>query len=62
MQKPDLKDTILSYFLPRFRSLLRLKTSELFVDVPITVGDLNVFREPSSPHISPPSILISYFT
>ena len=45
MQDPALKDTILSYFLPGFRSLLRTKTPELFVDVRVTVGDLNIFRE-----------------
>lgn len=45
MQKPALKDTILSYFLPGFRSLLRFKAPELFVDVRVTVSDLNVFRK-----------------
>ena len=47
MQKPALKDTILSYFLPGFRSLLRSKAPELFVDVRVTVSDLNIFREQS---------------
>ena len=46
MQEPALKDTILSHFLPGFRSLLRSKTPELFVDVHLTIGDLNVFRQP----------------
>ena len=50
MQEPALKDTILSYFLPGFRSLLRSKTPELFVDVRVTVSDLNVFRELSFPY------------
>ncbi|KAF9649271.1 hypothetical protein BDM02DRAFT_3114039 [Thelephora ganbajun] len=44
MQKPAFKDTILSCFLPGFRSLLRFKTPELFVDVRATVGDLNIFH------------------
>ena len=47
MQKPDFKDAILSCFLPGFRSLLRFKAPELFVDVRVTVGDLNIFREPN---------------
>jgi hypothetical protein len=51
MQEPALKDAILSHFLPGFRSLLRTKTPELFVDVRVTVGDLNVFREPPLPSI-----------
>lgn len=54
MQEPALKDTILSHFLPGFRSLLRSKTPELFVDVHVTVSDLNVFREPSFPSIFDP--------
>ena len=47
MQKPALKDAILSSFLPGFRSLLRSKAPELFVDVRVTVSDLNIFRAPS---------------
>lgn len=50
MQEPALKDAILSHFLPGFRSLLRTKTPELFVDVRVTVSDLNVFRELSFPY------------
>lgn len=50
MQEPALKDIILSYFLPGFRSLLRSKTPELFVDVRVSVSDLNVFRELSFPY------------
>ncbi|KAF9778958.1 hypothetical protein BJ322DRAFT_464708 [Thelephora terrestris] len=44
MEKPALKDTILSCFLPGFRSLLRFKNPELFVDVHVTIGDLNTFH------------------
>ena len=65
MREPVLKDTVLSYFLPGFRSLLRSKTPELFVDVRVTVGDLNIFRELSFPYFfsfvpdAPPYIKIS---
>jgi hypothetical protein len=52
MQKPALKDAILSCFLPGFRSLLRSKAPELFVDVRVTIGDLGIFREPSFPYFS----------
>lgn len=48
MEEPVLKDIILSYFLPGFRSLLRFRDPKLFRDVHVTIGDLNVFREPSS--------------
>lgn len=50
MQKRALKDTILSWFLPGFRALLRSKAPELFVDVHVTVSDLNVFRKSSFPY------------
>ena len=59
MENPALKDTILSCFLPGFRTLLRFKNPELFVDVHVTIADLNTFREPSS-LISPSVILMSY--
>jgi len=52
MQEPALKDTILSCFLPGYRSLLRTKTPELFVDVRVSVSDLNIFRELSFPYFS----------
>ena len=48
MKDPALKDIILSRFLPGFRSLLRFKNPELFVDVHVTISDLNIFRELSS--------------
>jgi len=50
MEKPALKDVILSCFLPGFRSLLLSKTPELFVDVRVTISDLNVFCKPSFPY------------
>jgi hypothetical protein len=52
IQQPALKDAILSCSLPRFCSLLRSKAPKLFVDVCVTVGDLNVFSEPISPSFS----------
>jgi hypothetical protein len=59
MEKPALKTAILSYFLPGFRSLLRFKSLELFVDVRITISDLNIFREPGL-SIYPPPILMFF--
>jgi hypothetical protein len=59
MERPALKDTILSCLLPGFRSLLRFKNRELFVDVRITIGDLNIFREPGF-FTSLSSLLMSY--
>jgi len=53
MEKPALKDVILSCFLPGFRSLLLSKAPELFVDVRVTVSDLNAFREPNLPYSLP---------
>jgi hypothetical protein len=49
MDKPILKETILSCFLQGFRSLLRFRNPERFVDVRVTVRDLNIFREPNPP-------------
>lgn len=51
MAKPALKDVILSCFLPGFRSLLLSKTPELFVDVRVTISDLNVFCKPNCPYL-----------
>lgn len=53
MAKPALKDVILSCFLPGFRSLLLSKTPELFVDVRVTISDLNVFCKPNCPYLLP---------
>ena len=52
MQKPALKDVILSRFLPGFRSLLRSKAPELFIDVRATISDLNIFRASSFPYFT----------
>ena len=51
MRKPAFKDVILSCFLPGARSLLHSKAPGRFVDVCVTVGDLNIFRRPSSPYL-----------